>query len=183
MIDAGYMAKIVAGRPEIIRSASIKDVYSLASCVSKPCVEDLEFEARNRFGLFSSRDKIFQLAEKKGVDLSQAKLFYYELFEQEFDEITRKWTAFELPSFDTMPIMKPAKRNLEGFDCLNFSADLYFQCSPLSCNGLADKLKVNEHCLFPSLEAAKQSLESGEFDHTKPGPYRIFAVYTVGREF
>ena len=51
-------------------------------------------------------------------------------------------------------------------------------CSPLSCNGLAAGVTVNRHCLFESFEQAKRSLEA--FNHSEPGPFRIFAVHTLG---
>jgi len=41
-------------------------------------------------------------------------------------------------------------------------------------------LPTNRHCLLPSLEAAVQALESGQFAHSEPGPFRIIAVYSVG---
>jgi hypothetical protein len=53
------------------------------------------------------------------------------------------------------------------------------ECSPLSCNSLAAAITFNRHCLFESLDQAKQSLETGQFDNSEPGPFRIFAVYTV----
>jgi hypothetical protein len=69
---------------------------------------------------------------------------------------------------------------LAGYDVATFAAGTSPECSPLSCNGLAAELAANRHCLFESLEQAKQSLETGKFDHSEPGPFRIFAVYTLG---
>jgi hypothetical protein len=34
--------------------------------------------------------------------------------------------------------------------------------------------------LFSSFDEAKAHLERGAFNNSEPGPYRIFAVYSVG---
>jgi hypothetical protein len=43
-----------------------------------------------------------------------------------------------------------------------------------------NEITGNPHCLFESFEHAKQALEAGAFDNAEPGPFRIFAVYTLG---
>lgn len=70
-----------------------------------------------------------------------------------------------------------ARKQLLGFDVVSFDAQTTPECSPLSCNNLAESIDVNEHCLLPSFESAKQLLESGTFDNSEPGPFRVFAVY------
>lgn len=49
----------------------------------------------------------------------------------------------------------------------------------LSGNSLATDIPVNEHCLFRTFQEAKEAIEGGLFKNSEPGPYRIFAVYTV----
>ena len=74
----------------------------------------------------------------------------------------------------------PEAKALQGFDVTAFSSHTTPECSPLSCNGLSAELGVNAHCLFETFEDAQQALESGAFDKTEPGPFRIVSVYTVG---
>jgi len=38
---------------------------------------------------------------------------------------------------------------------------------------------VNEHCLMRNFDEAKAALEERRFSGAEPGPYRIFAVYSV----
>jgi len=75
--------------------------------------------------------------------------------------------------------MVPPKKVLEGYDVATFFVRSSPECSPLSCNALAVKVETNQHCLLASLEQAQHLLESGEFKNSEPGPYRIFAVYSV----
>lgn len=76
-------------------------------------------------------------------------------------------------------VRTPAHKNLEGFDVTTFSMHSSPECSPLSCNSLANNIPVNEHCLFRTFQEAKEAIEGGLFKNSEPGPYRVFAVYTV----
>ncbi|MGB4067307.1 MAG: hypothetical protein WBK08_04665, partial [Nitrospira sp.] len=44
---------------------------------------------------------------------------------------------------------------------------------------LANEIQTNAHCLLPDFETTKQLIETGMFNNSEPGPYRIFAVYTL----
>ncbi|MFV7789210.1 hypothetical protein, partial [Enterococcus faecium] len=72
-----------------------------------------------------------------------------------------------------------AKAALHGYDVVTFSGGTAPECSPLSCNGLAEAVTVNDFCLFDTCEEAQRALESGLFRNAEPGPYRIVAVYVV----
>lgn len=52
-----------------------------------------------------------------------------------------------------------------------------FGCSPLSCNGLAEELKVNRFCLIDTLEAAAALPELFIRQRCEPGPYVIAQVW------
>jgi hypothetical protein len=61
---------------------------------------------------------------------------------------------------------------------VSFNAQTSPECSPLSCNNLAESVGVNDHCLLENLEQARKLLENGAFNDTEPGPFRVFAVYS-----
>ena len=46
-------------------------------------------------------------------------------------------------------------------------------------NSLAAEIETNSRCLLESFEQARKLLEDGMFNNSEPGPYRIFAVYSV----
>lgn len=128
-------------------------------------------------GSLDSPETIRSVAHESPVDLEACKLFYYEVFEKQFDD--EGWQSFApVPSIPTNVVL-PVSKNLEGFDVARFSCGSSPECSPLSCNSLAGELDTNPHCLFPSLEQAEESVVNGKFDDSEPGPYRIFAVYSV----
>lgn len=173
------MYKRVVRRPEWLKAAAVADVYSLSGCISEHFADYINHWRHNGYWLFNSPDIMEAIAREENLDLSGTTLFYYEAYKFEFDEITREWTAFTPEASFTTNVQAPAEKHLAGFDAVTFSAHTTPECSPLSCNSLATTLPVNEHCLFRTFEHARESLERGVFDNSEPGPFRIFAVYTL----
>ena len=179
MIQVGYTAKRVSVRPEWIKAERVADIYSVSSCVSEDFADYIHYWKHNGYWFFDSPQIILQLARQNSIDLTGARLFFYEVHELEFDDAERQWRAFQPePSFPTQVVL-PTGKALEGYDVVTFSAGTKAECSPLSCNSLAADVATNQHCLLDSLERAQQLLEDGTFDNTEPGPCRIFAVYTT----
>ena len=179
MIPAGYMAKNVVSRPEWLKAERVADIYSVSNCTSSNFADYINYWKHNGFWFFDSPEVIRQVAKEHSLDLTRTSLFYYEVHELEYDENEGLWESFAPePSFTTQ-IIEPKAKNLDGYDVVTFSVRTSPECSPLSCNYLATKVETNPHCLLSSLEQAQQLLEQGKFKNTEPGPYRIFAVYSV----
>ena len=177
MLPAGYMAKRVVNRPDWIHSHRVSSIYSLSGCISEDFTDYIDCWKHNGYWLFDSPTEIIDVAREKKVDLADTVLFFYEVHELEFNEGT--WTRFEPElSFHT-DVRVPENKVLEGYDVVTFFVRSSPECSPLSCNGLADEVETNSRCLLESLEQAQRLLEDGTFNDSEPGPYRIFAVYSV----
>jgi hypothetical protein len=95
----------------------------------------------------------------------------------EFDGKT--WARYEAESSLRTNVIPPQEQVLEGFDVVTFYAKNAPECSPLSCNGMAEEIRTNQHCLLESFAEAYDRVNGGAFKNTEPGPYRIFAVYSV----
>lgn len=179
MIPVGFMYKKVAKRPDWLKAEAVTDIYSLSHCVSDDFADYINYWKHNGYWLFDSPQIIEEIAKNEGISLSGMTLFYYEAYEYEFDEESKAWAGFTPePSFVT-DVRVPQNKQLEGFDVTSFMVHTSPECSPLSCNSLATNIPVNEHCLFHTFEQAKDALESGLFDDSEPGPFRIFAVYSL----
>jgi len=172
------MAKRVCSRPDWLKAPSVADIYSVSACNSEYFINDyIPFWKHNGCWLFDSPEIIRAVAQENSIGLEQTLLFYYEAHEMELAE--EGWRSFfPEPSFTTNIVQPPHKR-LEGFDVVTFSAGNSPECSPLSCNGLAEELRTNSHCLFESFDETWTTISSGKFTGCEPGPYRIFAVYSV----
>jgi len=171
------MAKVVSARPEWLKADVVWDVYSVANCMSHDFCDYIPLWKHNGYWLFDSPDVIREVAKAAAGDLSNTALFYYEVYEQQFDERTNKWLAFEPDSSFATCVVVPDGKHLMGYDVVTFLAQTNAEHSPLSCNGLAESISVNQHCLLDYFDDAKRLIEGEAFEKSEPGPYRIFAVY------
>src|SRR3954462_892529 len=175
MIPAGYMAKQVSMAPPRL-AVFATQIYSVSGCISKPFCHSVNHWQHNGFWLFDSPALIAAVAHKEGVELAAHKMFYYEVYGRQFDEHSSSWVPVAANASIATRVMAPSHSRLEGFDVVTFSAGTSPECSPLSCNYLAETIAVNEYCLLNSFDEARRLLEAGTFSHSEPGPFRIFAV-------
>ena len=179
MIPAGYMAKRVAGRTDWIKTERVTDIYSVSGCGSTNFADYINYWKHNGYWLFDTPQILWELADQNSIDLKGTQLFFYEVYEREFDADMGKWSDFEPERSFKTEVLIPSVKLLEGYDVVTFSLGTSPQCSPLSCNSLATEVETNRHCLLPSLERAMELLEQGKFKNAEPGPYRVFAVYST----
>ena len=175
MIPAGYMAKHVREKPDSLKASQVKNIYSVSPCISENFADYISLWKHNGYWLFDSPEIILAGSRENSIDVTPTTLFYYEVYELEFDG--KGWNTFA-PNFP-VNVTPPARKNLEGFDVVTFFARSSPECSPLSCNSLADQIPTNAHCLLASFEIAERSLSDEAFDDSEPGPYRIFSVYSL----
>jgi hypothetical protein len=127
--------------------------------------------------MFDSPEVIQNVARENSIDLGGTVLFYYEVYEKEFDgEI---WSLHEPDSSFKTSVVVPTEKDLEGFDVVTFTSRNLPECSPLSCNHLAEEIPTNPHCLFDSFGSAEKFVTNGAFNDSEPGPYRILSVYSA----
>ncbi len=179
MIPVGYMYKSVSEKPDWLKTDQVKDIYSVSSCVSEDFDDWVNYWKHNGYWFFDSPEIIGELAKENHFSLVGMKLFYYFAYEQQWDDEDQNWIHYESEKSISTHVVIPAKTNIEGYDVVNFSGQTSAECSPLSCNHMAQELKVNTHCLLQSFQEAKSLIESNAFDECEPGPYRIFEVHSV----
>lgn len=179
MIPVGYMAKNVSKIPDWLKVDNVTDIYSVSGCISQSFADYIKFWKHNGYWFFDNPDIIKRLCHDNGIDISDSTLFYYEVYEKQYDKCKRLWADFKPePSFSTN-VHIPEYKKLEGYDVVSFFVQTSPECSPLSCNNLAQNISVNQHCLLSTFEEAKSYLEFDKFDNSEPGPFRIFAVYSL----
>jgi hypothetical protein len=177
MVPVGYMAKRVAARPNWLSPEHVSSIYSVSGCISQNFSDYINFWKHNGYWFFDSPEIIMDIARENTIDLAGTVLFFYEVYELQFD--SGEWKHFEPEvSFGT-DVNIPESKSFEGYDVVTFSMQTSPECSPLSCNGLAADVQTNTRCLLECFEDARRLVENGTFDDSEPGPYRIFAVYSV----
>jgi hypothetical protein len=176
MIPAGYLAKRIEV-PKGFDVSSLRDICSVSGHVNKDFADYIRYWKHNRYWLFDSPEAITKLARETSASLEETQLFYYEVYEAEFDG--EKWREFESAGSVSTNVVQPVDKALYGFDIVTFYGGNAPECSPLSCNSMAKEIPTNEHCLFRTFDEAYRMLSDGLFKNAEPGPYRIFAVYSV----
>lgn len=185
MIPAGYMYKLVSTSDGKEAASQPVDFYSAGACgagITPFFTDYVPHWKHNGFWFFNSPGVMQEIAVEKHIDLSGMTLFFYELYEFEFDlpdAGEEAWSPIESESSFVTEIVVPSKKVLAGFDVVEYVCRNSPECSLLSCSNLAKEFTVNSHCLFDTLEDAKVAVESGKFHEREPGPYRILAVYVV----
>lgn len=178
MTPAGYIARKIHTDTQWLDNPVVEDILSVSGCISEVFCDYIPYWKHNGYWLFDSPDVIRALAVEEGIDLSERRVFYYEVHEQQYDDEAGCWQDFGPESKLKTAVRVPREKQLEGFDVVSFSTQSAPECSPLSCNNLATTLPVNKHCLLNTFEEARQLVESNALANAEPGPYRIFAVYT-----
>jgi hypothetical protein len=178
MLPAGFMPKRIKDRPEWLASDDVLTVLSVSSCVSVDAVDSLGAYDLNSFWMFKTATSATAAASE--VEQPSAwRLFYYEVFEQEFDD--DRWMPLPSEVGSTGAVEPPDHKALLGFDVVTVSSGGRPECSPLSCNAVAADIETNSHCLMPTLEQAIALAENPILDDAEEGALRIFAVYEVAR--
>ncbi len=177
MIAAGYMAKVVAPKPDWIKSSTALRVCSVSNCVSDDFCDYINHWKHNGYWFFNSPGDILSVADSDPKSAKEYEVFYYEMYENQFDEEAATWAPFVPEESFRTDVVVPVHKDLLGFDVVTYSVQTSPECSPLSCNNLAEKIVVNDNCLLASFDEAKHLVESGGFSNSEPGPFRIIAVY------
>jgi hypothetical protein len=86
-----------------------------------------------------------------------------------------KEQPMEFASPDVMPC--GAEFTRVGWDVVSRSTGGHFECSPLSCNLIAEEVATNRYCLFSELESALDFALTADARGCEPGPYHIVEVW------
>lgn len=185
MVPAGYLLKRIARLPEGLKAANVLDVCSVSDCVNDDLVDIERIWQHNSYGVANNSELLWRVAREDNIDTSDAQLFFYEAYELEIEaddwrKSPPRWRPLTpVPSGKIEPSLAtiPHNKVLLGYDVVVFGD--YLEHSPLSCNGIAATVSVNAHCLFDTLDQAKEAIEGGHFYGSEPGIYKIYSVHLV----
>lgn len=173
MIAAGYFARRVAPRPDHLRAPGVREVCSVSECMSPGAPDWISAWRHNGLGWFNSPTDALSVVPE--AQRGQFRLFAYRIYPEVFR--ARRRAMIDLPT-DVRPEPIPETFRSIGFDSASKSSDaaLSLECSPLSCNEMGAELVVNEHCLFPTLDAAIAGAERFAVEQPEPGDYYVVEV-------
>ena len=178
MIPAGYMAKRVVARPDWLRAERVSRASIQSVGVSPRILPTTSASGSTTAIGWSTRQRPSWRSRGKTKSTWPKRCCSSTTF-MNCSSMPANGRASS-PSRRFAPTCSvPEAKVFEGYDVVTFSAQTSPECSPLSCNALASGVEANTRCLLQSFEQARALLENGTFNNSEPGPYRVFAVYSV----
>jgi hypothetical protein len=168
----GYFAKGRAVPVEPGFPAQVTEICSVSGCISAPPAGWIDRWLHNDLGFYNQPSEARAAWPEQAAALS---LFAYRLLPRRF-----VGGRTELVEEDRFPV-EPLAQNFVslGFDVVSRSISSFFECSPLSCNGLAAEVPVNRYCL-ETLEESAALAERCSREEPEPGPYYVLEVLREG---
>jgi hypothetical protein len=169
-IFVGFFPKRTQPAPTEFKSGTIREIASVAECISPGPEGWIQHWKHNPMGFFDTQELASQIIENnwEEYDLYAYKVFPVRCNDGESEPISIAKSQGEVPK----------DFHFLGYDIVTKSQADFFECSPLSCNYLANDYEVNQFCLIDELETATQALvdicQSGK---AEPGPYYLFTIY------
>ncbi len=173
MVDAGYFAKVIEPTPDWLKCQSVREICSVSTCISSGADEWIDHWCHNELGWFNTIEDAWSVVPAS--ERHRYRLFAYRLTLTRF----RKGEPLEvaLPA-DVHPVPIPATFRSLGYDAVSKSMEsvLGFECSPLSCNSMAQEIPANEFCLFATEAAATDGAQAFSIQEPEPGDYYVVEV-------
>ncbi len=154
---------------------NVTELCSVSHCLNPAPENWVEHWRHNDLGFFNTRQDALSILTRDATGFS---LFAYRLLPIRYlkDQAQR----FEIMDQDDDPL-PPSFISL-GFDVVNKTFSAFFECSPLSCNGMANEVAVNRFFLLGTLDEAIAFAERCAREEPEPGPFYVVEVLR-GRSF
>jgi hypothetical protein len=186
----GYCAKKVEKRPEWLKVPNVELVCSVSNCVSSGPEGTKDYHPdRNPMWLYANEGAAHASIQppERAVDFD---IFAYKLLPVAFGDEGEQLdldpdgeqAAFDAASSAVEPL--PPNYERLGFDCPGKTTDWPysgFDCSPLSCNSMAEEIEVNRYCLIEDKRLALEVASHFGIEQPEPGNYYVVEVWRKRR--
>jgi hypothetical protein len=168
-ILVGFFPKPLCRRPDGFRNSKIAEICSVTNCIANGPKDWISKWGHNSYGFYENEETIDRIF---GKTQDTHFIYAYKLYSLIFTK--RNVEALEINVDIKQSI---SSYEFLGFDVVSKSVSDFFECSPLSCNGLCDKYSVNKYCLIDKLEDAYECCSKLHNEKCEPGPYYLFEVH------
>ena len=172
-VPIGYFPKDTTVPVGWADSDRVNEICSVSDCISSGPKDCIERWIHNDYGYYNS--------ELDAVSVCGESEIMFRVLE--FRMMSTVFTSgesapFAIPEVPIVPF-SPKFKSI-GFDVANGSPGRniipFLGCSPLSCNGMAREIPVNEFCLLDSLELAIALAKRFSIGEAEPGPYFVVEI-------
>ena len=161
----------------------VEEICSVSECISHGPKDWIQHWTHNDMWLYSTQVAAWAVVSE--AERSQFELHAYRILHVLFEDGERR--SFELPQLQvsmagTSEPVEPLSTEFAplGFDAVSLDSPGFgtfqFGHSPLSCNGMAEVIETNEHCLLANLAMAQAIALRFSIERPEPGPYVVVEV-------
>ena len=171
----GYFPKKTARHLDWFRRQGVDEICSVSSCISKEPEKWIGRWKHNEMWVFDSPALAWSVvpeAEREGFEIYAYRMAPVKIAEA-------KEESYTIPPISPEPLSGDFESL--GFDVVCCSGGTNFECSPLSCNQLAEKIPTNRFCLLGELTEALQVARGFDGIACEPGPYFVVEVFRQKR--
>ena len=169
LIPAGYFLKYTTVPTGWNFNGAVRAICSVSECIASGPRGWIDQWLHNELGFFDTVERAEAAAAKAESGL---RLFAYRIHPERFANGSSE--QFPTPELSVAP--EPSGFQSLGFDVVSKSISNGFECSPLSCNGMAEEVAVNGYCLLESFEQAVSFAIRCSVEQPEPGDYYILEV-------
>ncbi len=173
----GYFPKQTMASPDWLGVPAVEEICSVSNCMSKGPDDWIKFWRHNDRWMFDTPELAWSVVDES--DRERFDLYAYALFNVEFRNGIP--SPIELPKLNAAPLVD-SQFDALGFGVVSSSTGNDYECSPLSCNGLAATVDVNKHCLLDKIESGVSFAQKCESEGCEPGPYYLMKVWRQKRD-
>jgi hypothetical protein len=167
----GYFPKRTLQRPDWLNAAGVNEICSASNCISQGPEGWIERWQHNEMWVYDTVELAWGVVPD--AIRGEFDLYAYKMFPVQFAEGQQR--PFEFPPLQVAPL--PPSFERLGFDIVSRSYGNAFECSPLSCNHMAEHIAVTHQCLVADKDLACQLAAEFEAGGCEPGPYFVVEVW------
>ena len=167
----GYFPKRTMKRPDWLKAAGVDEVCSVSDCLSEGPEDWIDQWRHNEMWVYDTVElarSVIPEAVRQEFDL-----YAYQMFPVIFKDGQQQ--PFEIPPLQVQPLPESFER--VGYDAVSRTYGTNFECSPLSCNHMAEHIAVNRYCLVDDVDTALRLAAEFEAGGCEPGPYHVVEVW------
>lgn len=181
----GYFPKRTVKRPDGFAPVSIEEIASVSGCISPAPEGWIDHWLHNPLGFFATEELAWQVAGGRGQGFD---VYACRILDAAFPPGAppRELSALEDEIITACALAGDPGPGFErlGWDIagnwLGWSQSIGFECSPLTCNGLASVIATNRYGLIDRLgDAVPAAIRIGA-EQPEPGTYYLLEVWRRG---
>lgn len=166
----GYLWKRPTPRPSWLEVECVTEIASVSACVAARPDGWIDRWKHNDWFVYDSPELAREVAVWCGA--YDWPVMAYRVLPVRFDP------EGDVPiEVDSEAAPMPSVYERLGWDVASKSLSPEFECSPLSCNGMAAEVAVNAVCLLDSLEDAVAFARRCAREQPEPGSYFVVEVW------